>query len=182
MKILSAKSFMIELASFSSSDFDDFISWINNEELLVTIAGTAFSYPLSREQLQNYLALEKSHSFTIIDAEQNKKIGHAEIVLSGEGIYKIDKLIIGDKDNRGKGIGENVIIQLLKFSFHSLNARVVELNVFDWNIGGIKCYRKSGFILNDERSTNFQVGDKNWTALNMTISRTDWNKKQNSHK
>lgn len=169
---------MVKLTPFNSLDFDDFISWIDNRELLVTIAGTAFSYPLSSEQLQNYLALENSHSFTIIDTEQNKKVGHAEVVLSGEKTYKIDKLIIGDKANRGRGIGEKVINELLDFSFQNLNALIVELNVFDWNIGGIKCYQKCGFIMNEEGSTNFQVGDKNWTALNMTIKRTDWDKNQ----
>lgn len=169
---------MIKLAPFHSSDFDDFMSWIDNEELLVTIAGTAFSYPLSNEQLQNYLDLENSHSFTIYDAEQAKKIGHAEVVLSGEGTYKIDKLIIGDKASRGKGYGEKAVNELLNFSFKNLNALVVELNVFDWNIGGIKCYKKCGFNMNEDGSANFQVGDKNWTALNMIINRRDWDKKQ----
>jgi len=171
---------MLKLAPFNPSDFDEFISWIDNEELLVTIAGTAFNYPLSGEQLQNYLVLENSYSFTIIDAEQNKKVGHAEVVLSGKSTYKIDKLIIGDKANRGKGIGGKVINELLNFSFQNLNALVVELNVFDWNIGGIICYKKCGFIINEDASTNFQVGDKNWTALNMTISKRDWDIKQDS--
>lgn len=171
---------MLKLAPFNPSDFGDFISWIDNEELLVTIAGTAFNYPLSSEQLQNYLSLENSYSFTIVDAEQNKKVGHVEVVLSGYRIYKIDKLIIGDIANRGRGIGEKVINELLKFSFQNLNALVVELNVFDWNLGGIKCYKKCGFIMNEDGSTNFQVGEKNWTALNMTIKRGDWDKKPGS--
>lgn len=169
---------MIKLAPFNSSDFDGLISWIDNEELLITIAGTVFSYPLTTEQLETYLALDNSHSFTIIDTEQNKKIGHAEVVLSGKDTYKIDKLIIGDKVNRGKGTGQKVINQLLDFSFTNLNASMVELNVFDWNIAGIRCYTRCGFVMNDAKTMNFQVGDKNWTALNMTINRSDWNKQQ----
>ena len=172
---------MIKLVPFNSKDFADFISWIDNEELLVTIAGSAFSYPLSGEQLQNYLDLENSHSFTVIDGQQNKKIGHAEVVLSGENRYKIDKLIIGDQANRGKGYGEKVINELLNFSFQDLNALVVELNVFDWNIGAIQCYKKCGFNVNADSTTNFQVGNTKWTALNMTINRKDWDKKQDSH-
>ena len=165
---------MIKLAPFSPSDFDAFISWIDNEELLVTIAGRLLSYPLTNEQLQNYLELENSYSFTIVDTAQNIKIGHAEIILSGEETFKIDKLIVGNKSNRGKGIGQEVINELLGYSFSKLNAKTVELNVFDWNISGIRCYEKCGFVMTPDKQTSFQVDDKNWTALNMTISKHDW--------
>jgi len=74
---------MIKLIPFSSSDFDALISWVDNEELLVTIAGTVFSYPLTKEQLQTYLGTENSYSFTVVDSSQSKKIGHTEIILSG---------------------------------------------------------------------------------------------------
>ena len=169
---------MIALTSFNARDFEDFISWIDNEALLITIAGNVFSYPLTAEQLQNYAALENSHSFTIVDTERNKKIGHAELAQSGKDLYKIDKLIIGDKANRGKGIGEKVINELLHFSFNSLHASVVELNVFDWNTAGIQCYTKCGFIINEDKTADFKVGDKSWTALNMTINRDDWSKRK----
>ncbi|MFT3702536.1 MAG: GNAT family protein [Agriterribacter sp.] len=168
---------MIALIPFTSQDFEDFISWIDSEELLVTIAGNVFSYPITREQLQKYLEIENSHAFTIIDTERNKKIGHAELVLSGKDMYKIDKLIIGDKDNRGKGIGEKVINKLLYFSFNNLHALIVELNVFDWNTAGIRCYKKCGFVINEDKTADFQIGDKHWTALNMTISVADWSMK-----
>lgn len=139
---------MIKLEPFSKSNFDNLISWIDNKELLLTIAGNVFSYPLTSEQLQTYLDDKNSHSFNIVDLSQNKIIGHAEIVLSSENIFKIDKLIIGDNSNRGKGIGQKVINELLNYSFTELNAKTVELNVFDWNIGGIKCYEKCGFVMN----------------------------------
>jgi len=51
--------------------------------------------------------------------------------------------LIGDISNRGKGIGQQVIDELLKFSFGKIGVREVELNVYDWNIAGIKCYEKA---------------------------------------
>ena len=128
---------MIKLTPFTKADFDKFISWIDNEDLLITIAGTVFTFPVTNDQLQKYLDDETSHSFNIIDTSNDNVIGHAEIVLSGDNLYKIDKLIIGDKSNRGKGIGQQVIIALLDYAFTKLNAETVELNVFDWNIAGI---------------------------------------------
>lgn len=115
-----------------------------------------------------------------MDLSQDKIIGHAEIVISGENIFKIDKLIIGDNSNRGKGIGQKVINELLAYSFTELNAKTVELNVFDWNIGGIKCYEKCGFITNLQKQAIFDIGDKSWVALNMSIDKDTWVKTRNS--
>lgn len=165
---------MITLIPFSAADFDAFASWVNNEELLVTIAGNVFTWPLTAPQLQKYLETANSYSFTIVDTAENKKIGHAEVLLSGKDMYKIDKLIIGDTSNRGKGIGQAVINELLLYSFTKLNAAIVELNVFDWNVAGIRCYEKCGFVMNHDKQAAFQVGDKSWTAINMTIDRQSW--------
>ena len=91
---------------------------------------------------------------------------------------KIDKLIIGDKSNRGKGTGQKVIEALLDYSFTKLDAQVVELNVFDWNTAGIRCYEKCGFQFNQDKQANFQVGDKAWLALNMTVEKSNWIKRK----
>jgi RimJ/RimL family protein N-acetyltransferase len=169
---------MIKLIPFSSSDFDTLIHWVDSEELLVTIAGPVFTYPLTKDQLQTYLHDENSHSFTIVDAESAKKIGHAEIALTGKDLYKIDKLIIGDPSQRGKGIGQQVMKALLVYSFEQLHAETVELNVFDWNTGGIRCYEKTGFVKTENSEMQFPIADKVWTAFNMRIQREDWLKKR----
>ena len=168
---------MIKLTPFTKADFDKFISWIDNEDLLITIAGTVFTFPVTNDQLQKYLDDETSHSFNIIDTSNDNVIGHAEIVLSGDNLYKIDKLIIGDKSNRGKGIGQQVIIALLDYAFTKLNAETVELNVFDWNIAGIKCYEKCGFTMNPSKQATFKSGNETWTALNMTVEKESWLKR-----
>lgn len=171
---------MIKLEPFNPADFDKLISWIDSRELLVTIAGTVFSYPLTVEQLQTYLQDKNSYSFSIAEQSNSKTIGHAELAVAGKDTYKIDKLIIGDKSNRGKGVGQEVINQLLNYAFIKLHAKTVELNVFDWNTAGIKCYEKCGFTVNPGRQATFQVDDKNWIALNMTIERGKWAEKKSS--
>jgi RimJ/RimL family protein N-acetyltransferase len=52
-----------------------------------------------------------------------------------------------------------------------LNASTVELNVFDWNTSAIRCYEKTGFKINSEKSATFKVGDKEWLALNMQVNK-----------
>ena len=165
---------MIRLEPFSRKDFSRLISWVDSKELLITIAGDVFAFPLSTEQLQDYLEAENSYSFNIVDVEADITIGHAEILLSGKDMYKIDKLIIGEASNRGKGIGQQVIHILLTHCFDTLRAKMVELNVFDWNTRGIRCYKKCGFRFNADKKTIFRYDDRNWTALNMIIDKEGW--------
>ncbi len=165
---------MIQLEAFSAADFDQLIAWVSSSELLLTIAGSYFSYPLNHEQLHNYLRDEKSHSFNIVDTESGSVIGHAELVNMGNGLYKIDKLLIGDSGQRGKGTGLKVMQLLLRYAFESLAATIVELNVFDWNISAIRCYEKAGFAINPLKSAVFKSGNEEWLALNMVAQRTDY--------
>ncbi len=165
---------MIKLRPFEPSDFTQFISWIDSEELLMTIAGTYFTYPLNTSQLQNYLDDKNSFSFNIVDISKNETIGHAEIILLDDGICKLDKVLVGDISNRGQGLGGLIINELLEYSFEKLNAKEVELNVFDWNIAGIKCYTKAGFIFNEQKIYTFQVNGATWIAKNMRIDKDKW--------
>lgn len=160
---------MIQLEPFQPVDFDRLISWIDNEDLLITIAGTEFTFPLTHDQLQHYVLVSNSHLFNVVDIADRKVVGHAQLILSGDGMYKIDKLIIGDKSNRGKGTGQAAINALLEYAFETLNAEIVELNVFDWNTAGIRCYEKCGFKVNPEKKQVFKVGDENWNTINMIV-------------
>ena len=165
---------MIRLEAFTESDFDQLISWVDSKELLVTIAGNDLVFPLTAHQLLLYLQDESSRPFNLVDTREDKIIGHAEILIKENGLCKIDKLLIGDKSIRGQGIGQAAIHSLLRYSFENLNATVVELNVFDWNVAGIKCYEKCGFIKNESKTQSLQMESSTWTAFNMTIDKSRW--------
>ena len=165
---------MIKLEPFTKYDFDRLISWIDSKELLMQIAGPNFSFPLTEDQLQKYLDDKNSLAFNIVDASNENIIGHAEICLTGNGTCKLDKVLIGEKSNRGKGIGLQLINELVKYSFKKLDVREVELNVYDWNIAGIKCYEKAGFSFNYSKKMTTTINNEVWTALNMTIDKEKW--------
>src|SRR5688572_30809693 len=127
---------MIALTPFQQRDFDRLIGWIEDPELLITIAGYVWSYPLTVGQLQRYLDDAKSFSFNIVETSEDIVVGHAEIILASDGSCKIDKLLV-DPSHRGKGFCQKVINRLLTYAFDKLAVHTVELNVFDWNTAGI---------------------------------------------
>lgn len=170
---------MIKLDPFTERDFDTFIEWVDSKELLIQIAGTVFTYPLTHDQLRHYLEDQKSLRFNVVDDAINKIIGHAQICLLDNGLCKLDKIII-DKSNRGKGLGLQLIRELVNYSYEKLNANLVELNVYSWNTAGIKCYEKSGFIINPEKNFITEADGYRWEALNMVFEKERWMSGRNS--
>jgi RimJ/RimL family protein N-acetyltransferase len=163
---------MIKLAPFEKEDFEKLISWIDNEEELVQFAGpVVFKYPLTKEQLVTYISDDKRFAFKVIDAKTNETIGHAEIYLVKPDMSRLCRVLIGRKEYRGKGIGQQIIQQLKDYSFDRFNVEIIELNVYDWNISAIKCYEKVGFKINPSSSNTTEINGNSWTAINMIIQK-----------
>jgi RimJ/RimL family protein N-acetyltransferase len=162
----------LKLTPFQPSGFATFISWLDNEELLFQIAGRYFTFPLTDDQLRNYLADGKSIAFNVLALD--KIVGHAEIILLGDGRVKLDKIIIGDPSMRGKGLGGQLIEALLNYAFSGLQATGVELLVFDWNMAGIKCYEKAGFTFVEQEMPPMEVGGKRWGVKKMQIDKSQF--------
>ena len=67
-----------------------------------------------------------------------------------------------------------MVNNLLEISFVRLLADRAELNVFDWNVNAIKCYEKAGFVINEAKTKKRDMKGQIWTALNMVIDKTRW--------
>ena len=163
---------MIKLVPFKEEDFEKLISWIENEKILVQFAGAVvFTYPLTKEQLETYIADDKRFAFKVVEVETNETVGHAEIYLVKPNVSRLCRVLIGREEYRGKGIGRQIMAQLMDYSFNRLSVEVVELNVYDWNTAAIKCYEKVGFTINPSVSSRVEVDGGIWTSVNMRVQR-----------
>ena len=166
---------MIRLQKFDKEDYDNLMSWIDSEEMLIQIAGWQMSFPVTKEQLDISQADPNRNAFSIIDSDTGKSIGHCELYMM-ENSAKIDRVIIGDRSMRGKGLCAQLIRLLLDYGFNELNQQVIELNVFDWNAGAIRCYETSGLTKNLEKTMEFETNGEKWIAFNMSIDKKNYQK------
>ncbi len=168
---------MIRLEAFDENSYEGLISWVDSEEQLMQFAGPAFTFPLTIEQLEISLSDKNRFAFRVVNCKTNIAIGHSEIYLTDQSAY-FGRIIIGDKKQRGKGLGQQIVNLLLDFVFSKLDKIKVELNVFDWNVEAIKCYEKVGFVINPNKKNERQIKSEIWTAINMTIGKSKWQKLQ----
>jgi RimJ/RimL family protein N-acetyltransferase len=162
---------MISLLPFDKSDYDQLISWVTDEEMLMQFAGPHFSFPLTTEQLELSLAGKNRMAYKILHTADQTIIGHAEIVLQDASTALLSRILIGEMAYRGKGLALPLVNQLLTLAFKQPGIEEISLNVFDWNIPAIKTYEKAGFRINKEKTLIRYVNNKTWTGLNMRLSR-----------
>ncbi|PLS03671.1 GNAT family N-acetyltransferase [Neobacillus cucumis] len=172
---------MIELCYFERPDFQQLISWIESPEFLLQWSGLAFEYPLTEEQLEKYLENANKEGsttlvFKIMDRETRDVIGHISLgnIDRKNSSARIGKVLVGDLNVRGRGIGQQMIKEILKIAFDQLHLHRVSLGVFDFNTSAIACYEKAGFIKEGLLRDSRKNGDEYWSLWEMSMLEDEW--------
>lgn len=167
---------MIRLEKFGKENYASLISWIDSEEALMEFGGPLFTFPLTPEQLDHSLSDPNRIVFCVVDDESNISIGHCEIYLT-ENSAKLGRILVGPQDQRGKGLGQQIVRLLLHHIFRDLGKPIADLNVFDWNTGAIRCYEKVGFTINPDKKLEREIKGETWIAINMVIDQQTFEQK-----
>ncbi|SHL27624.1 GNAT family N-acetyltransferase [Flavobacterium saccharophilum] len=160
---------MVYLEKFDKKFYSELIDSVKNAKDLMQFGGPEFIFPLTKSQIDKTLSDENRIAFRVANTSDGRTVGHCEIYFK-EDSAKLGRILIIDKDQRGKGIGEQMVILLLEFIRENRKERNIELNVFDFNVGAIKCYEKVGFTINPDKKLIREVDGETWMALNMVLN------------
>ena len=172
---------MIRLVHFQESDFDQLIEWIYDEEILIKWCGSLFKFPLTRESLSWYIKstniVGESEAFVYkaIDEEGNV-VGHISL---GGLSYKnrsarVTRVLVGNNAQRGKGCCQSMIKEILKVAFEELKLHRVSLGVYNDNEPALKCYLKTGFVIEGINRDVLWYKEKWWSLMEMSILENEW--------
>ena len=175
-------AYMIRLEEFTNNDFDRFINWIDDEKFMYQFAGPVFKFPITAEQLTDYISDKNRKAFKVVEIETEKVIGHGEIgrIDLKNKNARLCRILIADKDKRNKGFGALIINELLKIGFATLKLHRLDLGVFDFNKSAIRCYEKCGFKIEGLLRESFVIDDEFLSVYNMSILKSEWEKMQNN--
>jgi RimJ/RimL family protein N-acetyltransferase len=173
---------MVELKYFERSDFKQLIDWIDSPEFLLQWGGPGFHYPLNEKLLEKYIEDANNDSSetliykVVVDKENGDVIGHISLgrIDRENKSARVGKVLVGDKNARGKGIGQLMIKEILKVAFDELQLHRVSLGVFDFNISAIACYENAGFIKEGLHRDSRKNGNEYWSLWEMSILENEW--------
>jgi RimJ/RimL family protein N-acetyltransferase len=162
---------MIRFEKFDKLDYERLISWIDSEELMIQFSGKEFTYPVTNEQLDNYISAKNRLIFKTINKDTNEVIGHAELnnIDNKNRNARICRVLIGDVKNRNKGFGNAIINELVRIGFVELKLHRIDLGVFNFNLQAIKCYESCGFEIEGKFKEISRFDDNYWSVYNMSI-------------
>lgn len=163
----------VQLVPFQLEDAERLIGWIDSESLLYQFAGPIFTYPLTREQIAEYLNDQNRKIFRVALRTTGAIIGHCELNYT-DGLHRLSRILIGSKVHRGKGYGGATVQAMVTAFFQDPTVEEVDLNVFEWNQAAVRCYEQQGFVHRHEQTVEFKVPGATWVRLNMVLTRQHW--------
>lgn len=144
---METNNFLLRNLDPIQDDLNAYLSWMRDILQNKFIEGVKKDYSI--KELQSYI-VEKNSSldailFGIFDKECGKHIGNIKLEPIVEKKYAWIGILIGDLAYRGKGVGFEVIKELIQFSEKVLLLQNVYLGVNKNNTTAIKLYKKIGF-------------------------------------
>lgn len=158
----------VVLRFYQRSDFPWLNSWVTSAELLFQFAGTNFTYPFTEAQLMEYQQEHPDRRF-YTGTSAGQRVAFGEIIPQENGSPRLGRILVGNPEARGKGIGQQFISALVDESVRLLGCRLVELNVWDENISAIRCYEKVGFVFDPEAKVVLEAFGRSFNIHKMRL-------------
>ena len=146
----------IKFIKLSKKLVNDYLDMVNDVEVQRFISHKRKIYSLDGELEWIKSKLEENAIiFSMIEKKTNEFIGNIEIMKINDNIGEIGIAITPKKQD--KHFGQEAIKRLIEYAFNELNLEGLELNVYDFNPRGIKCYEKVGFVIDGQGKTKEDI-------------------------
>ena len=175
----------IILREYEREDFKYMRRWVNDPEITNYLTDL-FLYPHTIVDTENFLdfMLDNKSSttkgFVIAHRDSGEYIGQIDL-MTIDWINRVSKIgiVIGVKDNFGKGYGTEAIQLLQEFAFNKLNLHKLELEVREFNKRAIRTYEKCGFKKEGRIRENFYIGGHYKDTIHMGVLKREWQEMNN---
>jgi RimJ/RimL family protein N-acetyltransferase len=160
------------LRKYKDEDFELLEGWVTDPALLFQFAGPGWSYPLTREQIKKHQADYPFKQLYIWeDGMEASAIG--EIISNEPHSPRIGRLLIGNPDLRGKGLGEKFLRELISECYRLYGTVSICLFVLEENYNAIRCYEKTGFKKTAEAVPDLLFNQKSFKLIKMVLTPPD---------
>ena len=156
----------------ASKDFNIIKNWISDERTHAMWCANLIAYPIKKENFESVMteaATRFGDSPYVATTDDGKVVGffcYSVNLNSNEGMLKF---VMVDPEQRGKGLGKEMLQLAVEYAFNISKTDAVHLNVFPENTRAKKCYESVGFVERQTELNAFRFKDESWGRCNMII-------------
>ena len=181
MKIVGEK---VVLRPITLADAVRFVRWMNEREVVWLSRGPAKKLTRKEEckWIKSIPKLKDQKHFSISTLNG--------VHIGGIGFKTIDALnryaeiaiVIGDKRYLNKKLGTDAMRTLINWGFKKLKLHRIELEVYEYNMHGIRLYRRLGFKVEGKMRERVRWNGRYYAVLQMGLLRSEWPKHSHARK
>lgn len=167
----------VRLRPLSMDDLDNVMKWVNDSDVTRTLM--TGRYPMTRESEREWLEAHVKPSTTEIHYAVETLGGD---YLGGVNLFRVWSverhaelgIVIGNKEQWGKGYAREAIQLLLKYGFEQLNLHLIYLHVYADHPRAIHLYESVGFKHEGRLRDRVYREGKYHDFLIMSVLRSEW--------
>ena len=134
----------------------DYLDMVNDIEVQKFISHNRKTYELDWELEWIKSKLEENAIiFSMVEKETNEFIGNIEIMEIKNNVGEMGIAITPKKQD--KHYGQEAIKRFIEYVLNYLSLDGLELNVYNFNPRGIRCYEKVGFIKDEQGKSDVDI-------------------------
>ncbi len=167
----------VELRRHDRRNYPLYARWYADEEIWHLTSWTAA--PMRRAAVERLFESRESSavddSFAIHREGREEPIGVISLMNVSEANSSAElSVIVGEEEDREKGLGTEAIRVLLRYAFEELGLHRVGLSVFEFNGPAISAYEKLGFKEEGRLRGAIQRDGRFYDAILMSVLASEW--------
>jgi RimJ/RimL family protein N-acetyltransferase len=169
----------VSIGRHVAADRSSFMAWYQDTDIAELLRHDLA--PLNAIQARGYfdsIILPSSNRglcWAILRNHDDALIGSTALVdLNDRTGFALFRIVIGEKDDWGKGYGTETTQLVLAEAFTRFDRQAVNLEVFAHNPRALRAYQKAGFVQSGQHREWVARASRQIDVLEMRITRDDW--------
>jgi RimJ/RimL family protein N-acetyltransferase len=165
----------VYLSPIFTDDLEQYTRWMNDLEVTRYLGQAVKTYSLEKEKEVLETLAKGNHNFAIVLREEDRLLGNGSL-FAIDHLHQRGELgiFIGNKDDRGKGYGQEAVTLLVDYGFRYLKLNNIMLKVVSSNVAAVNAYKKCGFREFGRRTKSFYIENKWHDEIYMEILHKNW--------
>lgn len=155
-------------------DFDEIKNWISDERTHAMWCADLIRFPMEKDnfdRVMSDIAVRCGDCPYVATADDGKVVGFFCYSVNLSANVGMLKFVMVDPEQRGKGVGKEMLRLAVEYAFDITKAEAVALNVFSENTRAYRCYESVGFAAVRTDADAFRFKNEAWGRCNMVIKK-----------